>query len=192
MWCWGGNDDGQLGNGTTTRSDTPVEVVGLSGRIVDIAVGDNVSCVVTTDGTSCFGFNVGGAVGDGTDIPRSTPVRVVGLPALPSRIAAGGVSGNGFACAIVSGDVYCWGDDEWGATGSEHGIRFQRTAVKLEGLAGVASDITAGASHACAATDRGVQCWGDNSAGQLGQGLRLGHTGRPQFVPAKSTLGQHE
>ena len=74
VWAWGTNGNGELGDGTTTSRDVPVQVSGLSG-VVAVAAGQNHSLAQTADGTVWgFGANGSGQLGDGTTTQRRTPV----------------------------------------------------------------------------------------------------------------------
>src|SRR5690606_22152231 len=76
--CWGLNDNGQLGDGTTTRRETPVVVQG--GPYVELSSGDFHTCAVTAaGGVECWGRNRDGQLGDGTTSDRSLPTPGAGL-----------------------------------------------------------------------------------------------------------------
>jgi alpha-tubulin suppressor-like RCC1 family protein len=84
--CWGKNDAGQLGDGTTTDAFVPVQVKGPGGvgvltGVVDIAPGVRHVCALRDDATVwCWGNNDRGQLGDGTTTSSPYPVKVVGLP----------------------------------------------------------------------------------------------------------------
>ena len=78
--CWGWNEYGQLGNGTTSDSSVRVQASGITNASA-ISVGNGHTCALLSDGTAkCWGHNSDGQLGDSTTTNRTTPVSVVGLP----------------------------------------------------------------------------------------------------------------
>jgi len=121
--CWGANGNDQLGDGTQTNRNAPVQA--LTGA-AEIAVGWDASCARKTDGTVwCWGYGGWGMLGDGTYSSRATPVQVSGI-ASATHVAAGGAH----ACALVSGGmVACWGQDNIGQLGD--GQLFSRVPLTV-------------------------------------------------------------
>jgi len=164
--CWGNNDYGQLGDGTTTDSYIPVDVVGLTSGIASVSSGVDHTCAVTTSGgVKCWGSNFIGKLGDGTSTDSYMPVDVVGLT---SGVASISSVGNHTCAVTTSGGVKCWGDDYYGQLG-DGTTTDSYTPVDVEGLTSGIASISSGGGHTCAVTTSGgVKCWGDNLSGQLG------------------------
>jgi alpha-tubulin suppressor-like RCC1 family protein len=186
VFCWGFNQDGELGIGNTTDSEVPVEV---SLRAVQISVGFSHACAVSNNLRAfCWGSNDFGELGDGTTNSSTVPVLVQGLPGIPMQVAAGGTFDgvtlklDDFTCAVVvDGSVYCWGYNAQGQLGN--GTTTNSTTPVKVSLPGAARAVVTGYDYACALlTTGGVQCWGDNTAGELGNGSSVAFSSSPVSV----------
>jgi alpha-tubulin suppressor-like RCC1 family protein len=155
--CWGQNGNGQLGNGATEDSFSPVDVTGLE-EVTSVAAGAAHSCALNTSGVVyCWGQNSQGQLGDGTTTDRSQPVQVTDLSAPAVSITAGPT----FTCALlVSGKVECWGQLTFYPEDQNQEVR--RLPVIIPGLDGTdMGKFAAGDNHLCILTKaREVKCDG--------------------------------
>ncbi|MEI6742122.1 MAG: Ig-like domain-containing protein [bacterium] len=164
--CWGRNDWGNLGNGNTNTSYTPVDVSGLNATAVKVVTTQYSSCVLTSvGGVKCWGYGGWGLVGDGTGSSRYTPVDVSGMTSGVIAIAAGGQH----VCAIRNtGALLCWGWNGHGQLGDgTSSDRYEPSDVN--GLDSGVIGVAPGSLHTCASLATGaVKCWGLNNNGRLG------------------------
>jgi alpha-tubulin suppressor-like RCC1 family protein len=177
--CWGVNGDGELGDGTTTNSNVPVTVKSLPGKLAQVAAGFGHACALLLDGSmECWGNNQYGQLGNGSTSNSSTPVTVTGLAGSVTQIAVGA----SYTCALLStGGVQCWGLGAEGELGNGNsGSGYQSSSpVSVTGLTSGVSIAASGSATCAAQSDGSVWCWGNNLAGQLGQGP--GSVGTPSF-----------
>lgn len=165
VWTWGYNNYGQLGNGTTTNSNVPIQVPGLS-QIVDVGAGLSFSLAVDASGNVyAWGRNNFGQLGNGTYNNSSVPVQVSGLTGV---IAVG--AGQGHCLALKSnGTVYSWGYNISGQLGNGT-YNDNITPTQISSLSNI-TKIDVGYNHSAALTSNGtLYVWGYNGYGQLGNG----------------------
>lgn len=184
VWAWGSNSSGQLGNGTTTDSETPVQVVNASGAgsltdVIAVAGQAQHSVALKRDSTGvsevwAWGDNGVGQLGDGSSNSSSMPVQVVGpggVGVLTDVIAV--AAGVQHTLALTSNrTVWAWGANLFGQVGDST-TSPRRTPVQVSGLFGVVA-IAAGGYHNLALKQDGtLWAWGHNGFGQLGDGTTV-------------------
>jgi alpha-tubulin suppressor-like RCC1 family protein len=166
--CWGSNDYGQLGNGTTTDTDVPVPVSGIANATEVIAGGDHQSCALLVTGSvECWGANDAGQLGDGTGSASTTPVPVSGIS------NAVQITGGPSPCALLAnGSIVCWGYGDLGGVG-DGSTSDSPTPVAVTGISDAIS--LSSTDGLCAVLATGdVACWGANLSGALGDGSDVG------------------
>lgn len=180
LYCWGANEHGQLGLGSTEGHTEPTRaLISNQLRVTHLGVGENHSCVLGEDDASlhCWGANAHGQLGDGSTEARLSPSSPIAFSQTPIRIAAG----SAHTCVLDSAQrLHCWGDNRTGQLGvgsSEDTITTPMPAMEDLSFESVA----AGERHTCGLMRDGrIYCWGDNSQGQLGVGDFDAHLGRTQ------------
>src|SRR2546428_336197 len=194
-YCWGSNDRGQLGEGTTTTRSRPLLVAGGL-TFAAVSLNGHTCALVPTAAAHCWGRNDFGQLGDGTAATRLSPV----LVAAPAGVPFAAVSAaRSHTCGVTpAGAAYCWGLNGSGQLGNgDATMATQYTPVLVTVPAGVTfAEVSAGDYHTCGLTPaRVAYCWGDGTAGQVGDGatqIRLtpvGVTGGLTFAVVSARPG---
>lgn len=176
-FCWGLNQDGQLGDGSTSSRTAPVQVAGFGRDGRALSAGNSHTCGLDRTGRAmCWGNNRSGRLGDGTITRRTVATPVALVPGNARMIAAG----SGHTCLLVRARrVWCWGDNQAGQLGNNSTTtsllprrvpRFRDGGV-VAIAAGGGTDLR-GFSCAINSNNR-LQCWGSNFHGQIGDGTNI-------------------
>jgi alpha-tubulin suppressor-like RCC1 family protein/uncharacterized protein YjdB/ethanolamine utilization microcompartment shell protein EutS len=165
-WCWGRNDLGQLGDGTTEDRETPTRVATES-RFRSIVAGAEHTVALTADGTAwSWGSNEYGKLGIGVAAGQRTVPEPVATDARFLTVSAGRHLTMGVSRA---GEAWAWGWGPYGMPGLSAITAPVRTAGNLR-----LREISVGTTHACGiALDGAPWCWGTGESGQLGTGEPL-------------------
>ena len=168
-YCWGDNSQGQLGDGTTASSSTPVAVAGGL-RFIQLSLGYEHSCGVTVEQrVYCWGFNFDGQLGDGTSYPTNI-TRLVPVPVQGNRRFTQVRAGHAFTCGVTeSKAAFCWGNNTFGQLGDATATKRPAPVRVLGGH--LWRRLESGDEHVCAVTtEQRAYCWGMGWWGQIGDG----------------------
>jgi alpha-tubulin suppressor-like RCC1 family protein len=181
--CWGSNEYGQLGNGSTNNSAIPVDVSGLDIYVRDLSAGGGHTCVITYGqgglnlkggggdpggAAKCWGKNDYGQLGNGKNMNSLVPVDVNGLTSFVYNVS----TGKNHTCSRVLDTTLnkfilkCWGSNEEG----QLGIGSSNVPISASGAVEPLITLSAGYLHTCGITleNKAAKCWGSNTFGQLG------------------------
>ena len=148
VYCWGGGRLGQIGDGLQSDRLEPTLIDVSSSRIVSIEAGNYHTCLLDETGdVKCWGWNGYGQIGDGSFANIYSPITVVlqrDFPVVELTI------GGQHSCALIaSGEVYCWGDNQFNQISSEAKLEYP-LAIEVDFRTGFPPlAISAGTEHTC-------------------------------------------
>jgi uncharacterized delta-60 repeat protein len=197
--AWGYNDEGELGDGTTLSTLTPVAVKGvLTGRTVQsISAGQYHALALCTDGTvAAWGYNHRGQLGNGTTQASAVPVEVQPPGVLAGKSVTAVRAGGDHSLALCSdGTVAAWGWNGSGQLGDGSATsRLSPVAIDQGGVLAGKSVVSlgAGAEHSLAlCADGTLATWGSNRDGRLGSGSPATVSHTPVLVGPPAAGGRH-
>lgn len=177
--CWGSNGNGELGLGLVgDPNPQPQTPTGLSSGVDRIAVRNGSSCArLDTGSLRCWGPNDYGQVGTGSVSVRESSARQV--ISLTTSVIDFGVSGYR-SCAVANARLLCWGFVGSDRIGNDLAGSSVLAPAPVWGLLSGVTKVATGGST-CVLIDGGVMCWGENYAGQLGDGATI-YRSRPVAV----------
>ncbi|MFO0626426.1 MAG: hypothetical protein U0325_12505 [Polyangiales bacterium] len=185
VWCWGSNEQGQLGvDASITYAANPVRV-GLT-DVVDIAAGAFHTCALTLSGEVwCWGRNSERQLGVSSPQFAFAPVRVDDAPSGVAMLA----TGSSHTCVSTSGaQVWCWGNNTQGAGGTESSSNGPLPPTRVAGVS--AHHVVAGDAFTCAGGGSQVWCWGRNVYGEIGPSpTPPGHSASPMVITGALAAG---
>ena len=174
-YCWGANDSGEVGDGTTIAARHTPQLVAGGLIFQSLAAGASHSCGISSGAAFCWGNNAQAQLGDGTTTNRSQPVAVNGGVTFNQLDA-----GASYTCGLATaGSAYCWGDNSTGELGVGDVTRRGQPTLVGSFLALTFASVSAGdwsaPYHGCGVTPANVAyCWGDNALGESVPGTPSG------------------
>jgi alpha-tubulin suppressor-like RCC1 family protein len=179
-YCWGANYAGQLGYDTTYYSLTPTPVSGAPALVTLDASYDRTCGLNTSGAVHCWGFKRFHHAGKTSFVPQ---------PEASGFVFTTITEGDSHACGLTAtGDAYCWGANVYGQLGNGATNQQNEESPPVAVLGGLSLvDISVGDTHTCALTGAGeAYCWGDNTAGQFGNGTT---NSSPTTLPVPAASG---
>jgi len=159
LFCWGENNYGQVGNGSSYHNKTPQAVKNSTASVWQkISYGLEHVCGIAEGKLFCWGRNNYSQLGDGSQTNRDRPAEI-GDNTNWTHISAGAYH----SCGITGGELFCWGG---GASTSAS------TPQKIQ-LRDEWSEISVGNNHFCAIAQGELYCWGNNNNGEIGDGTTV-------------------
>ena len=166
VWCWGNNNNGQLGNNTTDDKCTPISIQGVKKTFCVITVGLATTASIDKNGQMwCWGYNIYGQLGNNSTVSRCTPISILGAKKTFCQVKS--VTSN-FISLDKNGQIWGWGRNDYGQLG-DNSIQDKCTPVSIQGTKRTFCKIDAGSTHTLAIDKTGrIWTWGSNTYGELG------------------------
>ena len=197
VWAWGFNNNGQLGDGTTTSSTVPIQVKVSAGgaqlsNIEQISAGEDDSVALTSGGlVLVWGCNMFGEVGDNTTTNAPYPTQTTNtLMGTIVQISAGTYHN---VAVNTLGDVYAWGQGGFGQIGDNNTA--DALVPRKSGTTGAPlANIVRIEAHDAYQTlarrfDGTLFVWGTNFNGPIGNGTTTNQTTPLNISGAAGTGG---
>lgn len=167
--CHGLNRGGERGGGTLARDATPAAIPGLTAT--RIAAGAHVACAEAAGGAlACWGDDLTGGLGRGRLALATEPVQL-GAAVTPDFDEVA-VTGDAVCAAAADGDVWCWGENDYGTLGdgSFDGSPLPRRAIDAAPGAPI-TNLVASGGFFCGRDPTGLWCWGAGFPGDGSGGV---------------------
>lgn len=171
LFCWGNNQNGRVGNNSTTHAPSPVLVSGMATGVTKVATIGGHTCAIRNGILYCWGLNSFGQLGTGDTTQRLTPQIVQPGGGFANNNVQDVAVGNQHTCAMRSAKIYCWGENAGGQLGvgtidvSPHPFPIHVTALAVG-----ATHLVATSQNTCAIVNGASFCWGRGITGTNGNG----------------------
>lgn len=162
--CWGGGYTGDLGDGSTAKSNNPVDVVGITdaSRVVSGRYGGFPSycALLSTGSVNCWGSGFSGMLGDGATTSSDVPVAVTGIT---TAIGIAG-TGDGYCALLSTGAIECWGNGQFGqlGDGTTAFAAMSNVPAQVVGITNATDLVAHGQGYCAVLATGGIECWGGN------------------------------
>lgn len=177
LWAWGCNEQGQLGDGTTTERTSPTKIE-TDITFVQLSVGYMHNAGIDDEGKLwTWGYSAFGALGDGTTIKKNKPIKI-----MEDKIFKKVIASDSSTLAIdINDEIWYWGR----VYGSNNAIRIpQKLDFKIE-----YSFISGNSHYLFLDKQNKLWGWGNNYNGQLGDGTTTERT-RPIQIKTETKFTQ--
>ena len=195
LMVWGNNNNGKLGDNTTTNKSSPVQTIAYGNNWKQVSCGGvtTIAAAIKTDGTLwCWGFNGNGQLGDNTVTNKSSPVQTVGFATNWKQVSCGsGLVAQSHTAAIkTDGTLWAWGRNSNGQLG-DNTITNKSSPVQTVTFGTNWKQVSCGTSFTAATkTDGTLWLWGLGTSGQLGNDAATSRSSPVQTISFGSNWKQ--